>query len=129
MSPITQLFMAVSLSILEFVHSPVAGSSGEKNTWTPGVALGLLLYKPQLMIAPGVMFLVRWRWRALIGVAFGAGLWVAVGLALCPEAMTEYVRVYCARADTSGCRRFGLSRWPAFQGARGAGWMLHCASL
>jgi hypothetical protein len=58
-----------------------------------GLALGLLFYKPQLMIACGVMLLVRGRWRALAGVTAGVALWTALGVALCPEAMLTYADV------------------------------------
>ena len=58
-----------------------------------GAALGLLLYKPQLAIALGVMLAVKWRWRALLGGGLSAGLWLAVGFALSPTAMGEYARV------------------------------------
>jgi len=61
--------------------------------FTAGAALGLLLYKPQLAIAMGVVLLVKWRWRALIGGALTAGAWIALGFALNVAAMNEYLRL------------------------------------
>ena len=58
-----------------------------------GVALGLLLYKPQLAIALAVMLLVKLRWRALIGGVLGAGLWIAIGYGISPAAMRDFVRI------------------------------------
>jgi len=58
-----------------------------------GIALGLLFYKPQLMIAAGVMLLVHRRWRALAGAALGVGFWGVAGLVLCPGSMVEYAHL------------------------------------
>jgi hypothetical protein len=43
-----------------------------------GVALGLLLYKPQLALGPGLLLLAQGRGRALAGVGVGAGAWLVV---------------------------------------------------
>ncbi len=58
-----------------------------------GFALGLLFYKPQLMIALCVVLLVKRRWRALAGVTAGVCLWCGAGLLVTPEAMGEYARI------------------------------------
>ena len=58
-----------------------------------GFALGVLLYKPQLAIPLGAALVVKQRWRALLGVALGAGLWLVIGLALSPAAMLQYLRI------------------------------------
>ncbi len=58
-----------------------------------GLAVGLLFYKPQLMIACGLMLLIRRRWRALAGAALGVALWIVLGLAVCPEALVTYAKV------------------------------------
>jgi len=58
-----------------------------------GAALGLLLYKPQLAIALGVVLLVKWRWRALIGGALTAGLGTGIGYAINPAATSEFIRI------------------------------------
>jgi hypothetical protein len=56
-----------------------------------GMALGLLLFKPQLAIAFGIVLLVKWRWRALIGGLISTCMWIAIGLAISPLVMKEYV--------------------------------------
>jgi len=61
--------------------------------FTAGLALGCLLYKPQLAVALGVMLLVKRRWWALLGGALSAGLWLVIGFALSPAAMQEYARM------------------------------------
>src|SRR3990172_5583121 len=58
-----------------------------------GIALGLLLYKPQLAIPLGIVMIVKRRWRALLGVALSAGLWGAIGFSLSPAAMIQYSQV------------------------------------
>jgi len=58
-----------------------------------GATLGLLLYKPQLAIALGVMLAVKGRWWTLLGGAVSAGLWLAIGFALSPVAMQDYARI------------------------------------
>ena len=63
------------------------------NDFGAGIALGLLLYKPQLAIALVVILLIKWRWRALIGGVIGAGIWIAIGFAISPLVMKEYLRL------------------------------------
>jgi len=64
-----------------------------QNELLAGMALGLLLYKPQLAIAIGTMLFIKWRWRVLIGGIVGAGMWIAIGLAISPFMMKEYLRL------------------------------------
>ncbi len=59
---------------------------------TAGVALGCLLYKPQLLMVPGFMLLLNHRWRALGGCLLSASLWVGVGFLLNPDATFDYLR-------------------------------------
>lgn len=61
--------------------------------FTAGLTLGLLLYKPQLAIALSVVLLIKRRWRALLGGALSAGLWLGIGFTLSPAAMWEFVRL------------------------------------
>ncbi len=61
--------------------------------FTAGLTLGLLLYKPQLAIALSVVLLIKRRWRALLGGALSAGLWLCIGFTLSPAAMWEFVRL------------------------------------
>jgi hypothetical protein len=58
-----------------------------------GVALGLLLYKPQLALGPVLVLLVQSRGRALVGVLVGAGAWLLVGVLGAPQAMRDYLSV------------------------------------
>ena len=58
-----------------------------------GVALGCLLYKPQLMIVPGFLLLLNGRWRALSGCLLTSALWIAVGCLLSLTATLDYLRV------------------------------------
>jgi hypothetical protein len=64
-----------------------------ENDFAAGLALGLLLYKPQLAIAVGMVLIIKWRWRALIGGVIGAGIWLAIGFAISPLVMKEYLRL------------------------------------
>ncbi len=47
-----------------------------------GVALGALAYKPNLLIAPVLIVLLAREWRLFLGLALGAGLELAVSLAV-----------------------------------------------
>jgi hypothetical protein len=58
-----------------------------------GIALGLLLYKPQLMIALSAILLIKGRWRALAGEILGTSVWLSIGLILSPLAMQNYLKI------------------------------------
>ena len=58
-----------------------------------GIALGLLLYKPQLAITICLVLLLKWRWRALVGGMLGSGFWLLVGFASSSSAMQKYIQV------------------------------------
>lgn len=60
---------------------------------TAGLALGCLIYKPQLLMIPGFILLLNGRWRALIGCLLSSALWIGIGFLLSPNATSEYVRV------------------------------------
>jgi hypothetical protein len=64
-----------------------------ENDLAAGLALGLLLYKPQLAIAVGMVLIIKWRWRALIGGLVSVGIWIAIGFAISPLVMKEYLRL------------------------------------
>jgi len=64
-----------------------------KHDFAAGIAAGLLLYKPQLAIALGVVLLIKWRWRALLGIAVAGGVLVAIGFLISPAAMINFVRL------------------------------------
>lgn len=57
-----------------------------------GAAIGLLLFKPQLLMAIGIVMVAKRRWAALLGSTLTAGIWVGIGLAIHPESMAEYLR-------------------------------------
>lgn len=76
-----------------------------------GLFVGLLAWKPQLCLGPLVFLLFSRRWRALGGFALSAGAWVALGLALAPEAVLSWVGDAPALFElirSDGYRSFGL---------------------
>jgi hypothetical protein len=58
-----------------------------------GLVLGLLAVKPQLAFGPVLLLVGAGRWRALAGAALSAAAWLALGIALLPQAMADYVVV------------------------------------
>jgi hypothetical protein len=64
-----------------------------------GAILGLLAYKPQLAIGLAFMLLVQRRWRALAGGGTGLLICIAIGYAISPTMMAEYLRISPALMD------------------------------
>jgi hypothetical protein len=60
---------------------------------TAGLALGCLIYKPQLLMVPIFILLLNGRWRALSGCFLTSALWIGIGFLISPNATFEYVRV------------------------------------
>ena len=60
---------------------------------TAGLALGCLIYKPQLLMVPGFVLLINGRWRALIACLLTAALWIGIGLLISPNATSEYLHI------------------------------------
>jgi len=58
-----------------------------------GVALGLLLFKPQLALAPGLIVLINRRWSSFIGVIIGSGIWITTGLITTPKVLINYFQI------------------------------------
>ncbi len=58
-----------------------------------GLVLGLLAIKPQIAFGPTLVLLSARRWRALIGAALGASIWLVIGIVVMPAAMAEYLVV------------------------------------
>lgn len=58
--------------------------------FTAGLVLGLLAIKPQIAFGPTLMLLAARRWRALVGAALGASIWLVIGVVVMPGAMAEY---------------------------------------
>jgi hypothetical protein len=62
--------------------------------WTAGLACSLVLYKPQLALGVGLLWLLEWRrdWKALAGLAVGAGILVGLSLGFMPEVSIDYIK-------------------------------------
>jgi hypothetical protein len=58
-----------------------------------GLACSLLMYKPQLALGVGLLWLLEWRrdWRALLGLTLGSGALVALCFTAWPQASQAYV--------------------------------------
>jgi hypothetical protein len=58
-----------------------------------GLAAGLLLYKPQLLVGVGLLWLfeIRRRWPALLGLAITGVVLVALGWWLIPDAYRQFL--------------------------------------
>ncbi|MEA3396369.1 MAG: hypothetical protein U9R05_02800, partial [Chloroflexota bacterium] len=58
-----------------------------------GLVCSLALYKPQLLVGVGLLWLLEWRrdWRALLGLALGGGVLAFLCFGLMPEASRAYV--------------------------------------
>jgi hypothetical protein len=55
-----------------------------------GLALGLMLYKPQLALALGLVLLVKQRWHSIVGILLGSLVWIITGLLTSTTAMKNY---------------------------------------
>jgi alpha-1,2-mannosyltransferase len=78
------------LSLLILAAATVAAARGRP--WLAGAILGLLVYKPNLLLAPGLLFLATGQWRLLMGLMVGAGGELALSLALVgPDVMRQYL--------------------------------------
>mgnify|MGYP000854126847 CR=1 FL=1 len=64
----------------------------ERPFWA-GMAAGLLAYKPQLLLAVGFLWLLRWRkdWRALLGLGVGVSILMLLCFVTLPEASWAYI--------------------------------------
>ena len=74
-----------------------------------GLVLGCLAYKPQLALALCCVLLVKGRVRALLGGAASVCVWVALGIAVSPEATLGYLELSPELADLM--RREGYPIW------------------
>ena len=64
-----------------------------------GHSLGLLVYKPNLLLGSGPVLLVAGQWRVVGGLVLGAGLELAANLAIAgPDVMRQYVTALLALA-------------------------------
>ena len=79
----------VSLTLLAFVY--VLWVNDKR--WLAGFVLAMLLYKPQLVLGVGFLWLLNWRrdWHALGGFAVGAILIMGLMVGLMPDAAGAYL--------------------------------------
>jgi len=69
------------------------------NSLASGVALGLLAYKPNFLIAPALIVLLAREWRLMGGLLLGAALELSLAVAVVgPTAFAEYAQILIALA-------------------------------
>ena len=86
-----------AFSLLVVAAATVAAAHGR--TWLAGAALGLLVYKPNLLLGPGLILLAAGQWRLVAGLILGAGSEIALDLALAgPDVMRQYLATLLALA-------------------------------
>jgi hypothetical protein len=78
----------VSLSLL----LAAASAWQSRRALLAGVFVGLLAYKPQIAFAIGLVLWAHQGRRALAGLLFGGGLWLALGEALWPGSTLAFLR-------------------------------------
>jgi len=63
--------------------------------WLAGLVCSLVLYKPQLALGVGFLWILEWRrdWQALLGLAFGGALLAGLSFGLMPEASKVYMNL------------------------------------
>lgn len=76
-----------------FLISLVFALWKKKMPFASGLAAGVLLYKPQLLIGIGLLWLLGWRknWRALAGLSVTGILLTGLSLLFMPEATYQYI--------------------------------------
>lgn len=80
----------LSLGILSLVY--VLWRKGHH--WQAGLAASLVLYKPQLALGIGLLWLLEWRrdWKALAGLTLGGATLATLCFLLLPDASLAYVQ-------------------------------------
>jgi alpha-1,2-mannosyltransferase len=65
----------------------------KKRLWEAGLIASLALYKPQLILGIGFLWLLRWRkdWKALAGLCFGSLGLVGISALFLPQASLDYL--------------------------------------
>jgi hypothetical protein len=60
-----------------------------------GLAASLMLYKPQIILGLGLLWLLEWRrdWRALVGLAAGGSVLAGLTFGLLPQASQDYLGI------------------------------------
>ncbi len=66
-----------------------------KRRWLAGFVCSLVLYKPQLALGVGILWLLEWRrdWQALAGLAVGGALLAGLSFDLLPESSMLYMEL------------------------------------
>jgi hypothetical protein len=81
----------LSALTLLLVAGAIAAAAARRDLLA-GALLGLLVYKPNLLLLPALLFLVTRQWRLLAGLALGAGAELLADLALAGAApMRQYL--------------------------------------
>lgn len=87
-------FLANQNSAFSFlIYSIVYIQLRKRKDLIAGAALGFLIYKPQLALAPVFLLLVKGRWRALIGWFLVTLVVIAAGFLLSPANMLQYFHI------------------------------------
>jgi len=106
----------VSALSLVLVASAVVATAHRRDLLA-GLALGLLIYKPNLLLAPALALLLLRQWRVLLGVALGAGVELLVDLVLVgPAVMQGYFGVLLEIARRPGLVQFFPAESHSLQG-------------
>lgn len=65
----------------------------QKRSFLAGLACSVLLYKPQLILGVGLLWLLEWRkdWKSLFGLGLGGGFGMTICFALLPSASQAFI--------------------------------------
>lgn len=65
--------------------------------WLAGLVCSLVLYKPQLALGVGFLWLLEWRrdWQALAGLTVGGAMLAGLSFGLLPESSGAYMELSC----------------------------------
>ena len=82
--------------------------------WLAGLVCSLVLYKPQLALGVGFLWLLEWRrdWQALAGLAVGGALLAGLSFGLLPESSRLYMEL-SRKVLPSIARQEGFPLWHA----------------
>ena len=82
--------------------------------WLAGLVCSLVLYKPQLALGVGFLWLLEWRrdWKALAGLAVGGALLAGLSFGLLPESSRLYMEL-SRKVLPSIARQEGFPLWHA----------------
>jgi alpha-1,2-mannosyltransferase len=84
-----------------------------------GLALGALLYKPQLVVVLAVLLLLERRWRALAGLAAAAALLAGIALAMSVPAALAWIRLSRSFSGMLADPRFPAAKMHSLYGFSG----------